>query len=368
MPMVTKSFILFCVVIIVNSITISVSQEIWSPRCDENANFTRNGTYQRNLDDALSSLTSDTSIRYGFYNRSVGEIPNQVNAIGLCRGDMEPDDCRKCINESIPKLRQVCPNQKGAIGWLDDCMLRYSNVSFLGILDTRYAGGVVNGINTSNVDQFNQALDQLLDRLRAEASNGGSLRKYASNDTNGPGFVTIYGLMQCTPDLSELDCYNCLDNAIRFIPNCCYGNSSNTTVIVVIAVIASVSLVILVVVFVIVFRRRKRKLQRRQPENSVDEDEDVDEISAAESLQYSFGVIREATDDFSENNKLGQGGFGLVYKAWKSWRDGTASSLIDPTLYSSSLLNAQTSIPSSTPFRGNHIFKIPIIKVILSVT
>ncbi|GKB49533.1 concanavalin A-like lectin/glucanase, partial [Tanacetum coccineum] len=85
-------------------------------------------------------------------------------------------------------------------------------------------------------------------------------------------------------------------------------------VIVVIAIVASVSLVILVV-FVIFFGRRKRKLQRRQPaENSVYEDSDVDEISTAESLQYSFAVIREATDDFSENNKLDQGGFGLVYK------------------------------------------------------
>ncbi|GJT89568.1 hypothetical protein Tco_1078413 [Tanacetum coccineum] len=65
MPMVTKNLILFCVVIIINSITVSVSQDITYPRCDENANFTRNGTYQRNLDDALSSLTSDTSIRRG---------------------------------------------------------------------------------------------------------------------------------------------------------------------------------------------------------------------------------------------------------------------------------------------------------------
>nr|GEY76059.1 concanavalin A-like lectin/glucanase, subgroup [Tanacetum cinerariifolium] len=66
---------------------------------------------------------------------------------------------------------------------------------------------------------------------------------------------------------------------------------------------------------VVTQRRRKRKLQRRQQaENSVYEDGDVDEISTAKSLQYSFGVIREATDDFSENNKLGQGGFGLVYK------------------------------------------------------
>ncbi|GJR32994.1 putative RNA-directed DNA polymerase, eukaryota, reverse transcriptase zinc-binding domain protein [Tanacetum coccineum] len=90
------------------------------------------------------------------------------------------------------------------------------------------------------------------------------------------------------------------------------GKSSNTT-IVVIAVVASIGL--LVVVFVMVLRRRKRNIQVHPPENLVSENgDDVDEISTAESLQYSFGIIKEATDDFSDNNKLGQGGFGLVYK------------------------------------------------------
>nr|GFC36342.1 cysteine-rich receptor-like protein kinase 15 [Tanacetum cinerariifolium] len=44
------------------------------------------------------------------------------------------------------------------------------------------------------------------------------------------------------------------------------------------------------------------------------EDGDTEEIITAESLHYNFEIIREATDDFSESNKLGQGGFGLVYK------------------------------------------------------
>ena len=43
--------------------------------------------------------------------------------------------------------------------------------------------------------------------------------------------------------------------------------------------------------------------------------EDVDdEIQSVESLQFDFTTIRVATDDFSEANKLGQGGFGAVYK------------------------------------------------------
>ena len=42
--------------------------------------------------------------------------------------------------------------------------------------------------------------------------------------------------------------------------------------------------------------------------------EPLEETESAESLQYSFETIRIATDDFSAANKLGQGGFGPVYK------------------------------------------------------
>ena len=45
--------------------------------------------------------------------------------------------------------------------------------------------------------------------------------------------------------------------------------------------------------------------------------ESVDEIRSVESLQLGFGTIKVATDDFSDANKLGQGGFGAVYKVQK---------------------------------------------------
>ncbi|KAJ0791282.1 putative protein kinase RLK-Pelle-DLSV family [Helianthus annuus] len=38
------------------------------------------------------------------------------------------------------------------------------------------------------------------------------------------------------------------------------------------------------------------------------------DISTIESLQYNFEMVKEATNDFSESNKLGEGGFGSVYK------------------------------------------------------
>ncbi|KAF9672190.1 hypothetical protein SADUNF_Sadunf11G0014900 [Salix dunnii] len=63
-------------------------------------NYTANSTYQRNLNSLLSSLASDTQIDYGFYNLSVGEFPDRVNAIALCRGDVNVDVCRSCVNDS----------------------------------------------------------------------------------------------------------------------------------------------------------------------------------------------------------------------------------------------------------------------------
>ncbi|KAL7213334.1 hypothetical protein ACSBR2_015950 [Camellia fascicularis] len=42
--------------------------------------------------------------------------------------------------------------------------------------------------------------------------------------------------------------------------------------------------------------------------------EDEDSTPSIESLQFDFGTIRHATDNFSDVNKLGEGGFGPVYK------------------------------------------------------
>lgn len=41
------------------------------------------------------------------------------------------------------------------------------------------------------------------------------------------------------------------------------------------------------------------------------------EVEALSSLKFEFRVIQVATSDFSEESKLGEGGFGPVYKVNK---------------------------------------------------
>jgi hypothetical protein len=40
----------------------------------------------------------------------------------------------------------------------------------------------------------------------------------------------------------------------------------------------------------------------------------ANDISSMESLQFDFGTIEAATNKFSADNKLGEGGFGEVFK------------------------------------------------------
>jgi hypothetical protein len=96
--------------------------------CIENhGNFSANSDYKSNLDRLISSFSSDTNNDYGFYTGSFGENIDKAYAISLCRGDKKPETCRSCIKNSSQVLSQLCPNQKEAYIWYDDCMLRYAN-------------------------------------------------------------------------------------------------------------------------------------------------------------------------------------------------------------------------------------------------
>ncbi|KAK0578811.1 hypothetical protein LWI29_016499 [Acer saccharum] len=83
-------------------------------------------------------------------------------------------------------------------------------------------------------------------------------------------------------------------------------NNSRTIVIIVVSVIMFLVLVALAFVFLRKWKA-KRDNRSKQGRNYVDEIE-------SESLQFDFSTIKAATNDFPDNNKLGQGGFGAVYK------------------------------------------------------
>ncbi|KAB2012297.1 hypothetical protein ES319_D09G079900v1 [Gossypium barbadense] len=343
------------------TVTVAQQEPLYHFCLDLNGNFTRNSTYQANLDRLLSSFTLSTSNENGFYNFSSGQGSNIANALALCRGDVNSSDCFTCINNANDELRNRCPYQREAIIWYDYCMFRYTNRTILGVAETSPSFYMWNLNNVTNVDAFNQAVSSLMDNLTNIASTGTSLGKFATGSARIPS-LTIYALVQCTPDLEDTVCQSCMSQAIGEIPNYCDrkqgcrvyrpscnfrfeierfynltasdtaatpsspppstasppssptttendSNSSGTTIIISISAAAFALLLISICIFVIL-RLRKPKLKPQKHEAT----EVVDEISTVESLQYDFNTIRAATDHFYDGNKLGRGGFGAVYK------------------------------------------------------
>ncbi|XP_052301569.1 cysteine-rich receptor-like protein kinase 44 isoform X40 [Populus trichocarpa] len=275
-------------------------------------NYTTNSTYQRNLNSLLSSLASDTQIDYGFYNLSVGEFPDRVNAIALCRGDVAVDVCRSCVNDSTHKILEVCPNKMEAFGVYELCMIRYSNRSIFGVVNEEPYIYRANRKNVLDVTLFNQALQTLFARLQAKAASGNSLKKFATGNQSA-GVETVYAIVQCTPDLSKGQCSSCLLDVFRMIPNCCDGNVQGKIGVRLIRPSCNLRWEIGK------FFNGTLEILPSPPPPQISSPTSLpapaqDEIESAESLQFAFSTIRDATEDFSEKNKLGQGGFGAVYK------------------------------------------------------
>ncbi|KAL8268440.1 hypothetical protein R6Q59_002238 [Mikania micrantha] len=261
--------------------------------CQNTGNYTANSPYRFNLDTALATLPT-TNSGFGYHNFTTGQGPDRVIAIALCRGDIDPTTCHTCVNNSIVLLRERCPYQKEAVGYYNQCFLKYSNET--GNNDDVVLGSQQNAVD---VDGFNRALRPLMDRLIGEAAAGDSLLKFATGDVRaGPDFTNIYGLTTDeTPSPSS----------IPPPPPGKKKNIARTTII----VITIVNVVMITLVWI--FTRFKRKKIHTLSRDKSRQTESI-ENTTIESLQYNFTTIKAATNDFSEDNRLGQGGFGAVYK------------------------------------------------------
>ncbi|KAJ1394323.1 Gnk2-homologous domain [Sesbania bispinosa] len=128
-----------------------------------------------------------------------------------------------CLNDTRLQLISQCPNQKEAIGFSLACMLRYSNRSIFNIMDPQQEFYEWTASNATMMKQFDVVIMNLLQTLRSKAASGDSHLKFAAGNDTGPNLQNIYALVQCTPDLSEQDCNDCLAGAISEISSCCNG-------------------------------------------------------------------------------------------------------------------------------------------------
>lgn len=223
-------------------------------------------------------------------------------------------------------------------------MVRYSNVSLLGKMDDSPKVMLTNTQRINgNQTAFGEIMRKTVNDMAVQTANNRSGMKFTAKTVNFTSLVTLYALEQCTPDLNANDCGRCLRAAIEKLsvmqgarilqPSCniryeiypFYNGAVNFSLSptiktaehgrkkvsakVIIAIVAPIVVIVLAILAIYVCFIKKRAKHCDSVPTGYGED-----FTKVESLQYDLLTLQTATNNFSDENKLGEGGFGGVFK------------------------------------------------------
>ncbi|XP_071716897.1 cysteine-rich receptor-like protein kinase 2 [Rutidosis leptorrhynchoides] len=268
----------------------------------------------------------------------VGTGPDTNYGLAQCYGDLSTSDCILCYAEARTVLPSCFPNNGGRI-YLDGCFMRVQNYSFYeefsGPNDT-YVCGNATKKSVSYQDTVKQAVSNAV--MSASTSNEYFAREQML--VYGTRNESVYVLADCWKTLSPGSCRACLANASATIYKCfpwsegrvlntgCFMRYSDTNflnpvpvirssgnkgriIVIVVSVVSSVA-VLLVASMIFIYILKHRYVQKKR-KGSYDAKKLVKMLNDT-SLNFKYSTVEEATENWEESNKLGQGGFGTVYK------------------------------------------------------
>ncbi|KAA8533168.1 hypothetical protein F0562_033299 [Nyssa sinensis] len=264
-----------------------------------------------------------------------GSGPDADYGLGQCYGDLSLSDCVLCYAEARSVLPQCFPYNSGRI-YLDGCFLRSENYSYF----EEYTGPEDRALcgNTTQKDSaFQKSARQAVLQAASDAPNNNGYARVRV-PVSGTANESAYVLSDCWRTLDVSSCRACLQNASNSILGClpwsegralntgCFmrysdtnflnpepqnGSSRGTIIVVVVAVVSSV--VVLVAGAVIGFYIWKHREIQKKRRGSNDAEKLAKTLDDS-SLNFKYSTLEKATGSFDNANKLGQGGFGMVYK------------------------------------------------------
>ncbi|XP_047172518.1 cold-responsive protein kinase 1-like [Vigna umbellata] len=293
------------------------------------------GSFFANINETFAGLraqiSSDKNKHFAIEDKARGEVITY--AMFQCRNYLSKTECLSCFDTATSEIRN-CSAANGARITYDSCFLRYESERFYD--ETNEPGGGVSCGNTSStVTGFKVAAQPVLMELQQATPKIKGF--YAATKTLVAGGSAIYAVSQCVETAMKTSCLNCLqvaqDNLQRCLPNTdgtaydagCFMRYSTTPLfadnqtidiapflkqgstkkwsIIGGGVVGAALLLLLL--FAWIWFRKSKGVQRG------------DILGATElkgPVTYKYNDLKAATKKFSAENKLGEGGFGAVYK------------------------------------------------------
>ncbi|XP_076929093.1 cysteine-rich receptor-like protein kinase 2 [Bidens hawaiensis] len=327
--------------LVVVVVLISTAEQVTSQPTDRNSTLMRyycsmyrgmSGEYfLANLNTTLSSLrrqlrTSNHAAAHALFNSE------PVWGLAWCRGYVSIPDCLDCFDYAVNQLK-VCELGNGAHAIYSDCDVRYEAYNFF--REPNYRVGVVLCDNATSPQpiQFRKAAQSLLVDLRIATPRTTNFYS-ASTRKVAVGNVTIYAIAECNLNISQSVCLECLELRSKSLFDCLpctsgratdsgcfmrydktpfFGQNQKTNITsllwddssekkcIIGVVVGGVSVLLLGLTFFVWLGRWKRIGMRQQASVKGTED-------------YNYKHLQLATNNFSEENIIGKGGFGEVFK------------------------------------------------------
>ncbi|XP_052161153.1 cysteine-rich receptor-like protein kinase 6 isoform X2 [Oryza glaberrima] len=281
-------------------------------------------------------------------------VAGEAYALALCQGGTSAGSCNFCVAQTMRDGEHACAGDADVAMYDDICTVRFSDRDFLAATTNSPEKLVVAGSQSqklvpSAAGRFYRLVGELLDAT-ADYAVANSTARFATGDVgvggyfDGEPFSKIYALAQCTPDLTPAQCRACLASAmeemtrqvfaasspggkvigercgLRFEVFSFYtvdamvhlqvameGKKKSTPVLAIVLPIVFAGLLTIIIVSFYIWR--KKRLPTKTP--LIENTEDLEDF---ESIFIDLSTLQSATSNFDESNRLGEGGFGVVFK------------------------------------------------------
>ncbi|XP_029126681.1 cysteine-rich receptor-like protein kinase 2 [Cajanus cajan] len=295
--------------------------------------------FNQNLNASLADLRSQvTNQSKHFVTAQATTGANPVYAMFQCRNYLSITDCATCLATAIAQIRNCSAGVNGARVIYDGCFLRFESNDFFSQIMPR--NSILCGNQTAEEStDFAAAGQQVLMDLQVATPKINGF--YAATKTQFSGGA-IYAIAQCAESLAQDTCMECLSVEHSSIKGClpktngrafdagCFtrysetpffadnqttditpflkqGGSSSKKWVIIGAVVGGV---VFVVILLLLFPlHRRSQSPKRVPRGII-----LEASELKPPTKYKYSDLKAATKNFSEKNKLGEGGFGAVYK------------------------------------------------------